>query len=280
MEVYRLKVINNLSFRILSLLLIFPLLFLNLYLINCKRVKAGITLAGSNSITPFAELLAEEYMLLNPQSSIHVQDGGLTAGIIAVRNNAAHIGMSSRNLSNSEKDLYSVMIAKDAIAIIVNPLNPVEDLSLKQVRDIFSGKIKKWSEVGGPPNPIIVITREEGSGTRDSFQKMVMGKDEITLEALVQDASGTIRQLVSDDLNAIGYISLGLVNDKVKPLKISGIEANIKNIENGKYTLVRPFLFVFKAELKGEAKSFLDFVLSEKGQKILEKEGLVPVIKK
>jgi phosphate transport system substrate-binding protein len=255
------------------------ILFLLFILINgCQKQKAGITLAGSNSITPFAELLAEEYMLINPQSRIHVQDGGSTAGIVAIRNNAAHIGMCSRPLSPTERDLHSVIIAKDAIAIIVHPKNPVEDLSISQIRLIFSGKIRNWREVGGLSNPIVVITREEGSGTRDSFQKMVMGKDEITLEALVQDASGTIRQLVADDPNAIGYISLGLVNEKVKPLKIAGVEPTFKNIENGKYTLVRPFLFVFKCEPEGEVKTFLDFVLSKRGQQLLAKEGLVPVI--
>ncbi len=248
-------------------------------IIACQRQKAGLTLAGSNSITPFAELLAEEYMLLYLNTRIHVQDGGSTAGIVAVRNNAAHIGMSSRLLSSSEKDLIPITIAKDAIAVIVNPKNPVNNLSIHQIREIFSGKIKNWAEVGGVPNPIIVITREEGSGTRDSFQNMVMGKDEITLEALVQDASGTIRQLVADDPNAIGYISLGLVNEKIKPLKISGIEPNIENIENGKYILVRPFLFVLKTEPQCEVKSFINFVLSKKGQQLLAREGLVPVIK-
>lgn len=260
--------------------LIFGFLLFILFAIGCQRTKAGITLAGSNSITPFAELLAEEYMRLNPKSSIHVQDGGSTAGIVAIRNNAAHIGMSSRSLSAAEKDLYTITIAKDAIAIIINPKNPVDDLSISQIRQIFSGKIRNWKKVGGDNNPIFVITREEGSGTRDSFQKMVMGKEEITLGALVQDASGTIRQLVADDPNAIGYISLGLVNEKVKTLKISGIEASLKNIENGDYQLVRPFLFVFKSEPAGEIKSFVEFVLSEKGQELLAKEGLIPVISK
>jgi len=265
------------KFKIQNILIWFLFFLL---ITSCQRQKAGITVAGSNSITPFAELLAEEYMRLNPQLYIHVQDGGSTAGIVAVRNSTAHIGMSSRSLSESEKDLYTVTIAKDAIAIIVHPKNPIDDLSISQIRQIFSGEIKNWKDLGGNPNPIVVITREEGSGTRDSFQKMVMGKVEITLSAMVQDASGTIRQLVADDPNAIGYISLGLVNEKVKALKISGIEANAMNIENGRYALVRPFLFVFKSKPDGEVRSFLEFVLSEKGQEILAKEGLVPVISK
>jgi phosphate transport system substrate-binding protein len=131
--------------------------------------------------------------------------------------------------------------------------------------------------VGGNSHPIVLVTREEGSGTRESFQKFVMEKEEIRLEALVQDSNGAIRQVVSSDPNAIGYISLGLVNEKVKALRISGVEPNVSNIENGTYTLVRPFLFVFNKEPTGEAKSFLDFVLSPAAQRLLEKEGLVPI---
>jgi phosphate transport system substrate-binding protein len=235
--------------------------------------------AGSTSVQPFAELLAEEYVSRHPPYHIYVQGGGSTAGIEAVRTHAANIGMSSRSLLPNEKDLYAVTIAKDAIAIIVNPKNPIEGLSLEQVRQVFSGKVENWIELGGPNHPIVLVSREEGSGTRESFQKFVMGKKEISLESLVQDSNGAIRQVVSNDPNAIGYISLGLVNEKVRPLKISGVEPSLANIENGKYTLLRPFLFVFDSEPKGEAKSFLEFVLSPPAQELLSKEGLVTVLK-
>jgi phosphate transport system substrate-binding protein len=244
---------------------------------GCQRAKDGITVAGSTSVEPFAALLAEEYISRHPQSHIYVQGGGSTAGIEAVRTHAANIGMSSRSLLPDEQDLYAVTIAKDAIAIIVNPKNPIQDLSLDQVRQVFSGKIKNWGELGAPPHPIILVNREEGSGTRESFQKCVMGKEETALESLVQDSNGAIRQVVSNDPYAIGYISLGLVNEKVKALKISGIEPSLTNIEIGKYTLVRPFLFIFNGEPEGEAKSFLEFVLSSPAQELLSKEGLVAV---
>ncbi len=246
---------------------------------GCQRSREGITVAGSTSVEPFAELLAEEYMSLHPGAHIFVQGGGSTAGIEAAKNHAAAIGMSSRALLPNEKDLYAVTIAKDAIAVIVHPKNPIQDLSLEQIRSVFSGKIKNWREVGGLSHPIVLVSREEGSGTRESFQKFVMGKEEITLESLVQDSNGAIRQVVSNDPNAIGYISLGLVNEKVKALNIGGVEPTVKNIENGKYTLVRPFLFVFDGEPTGVPKSFLEFVLSASAQKLLAKEGLVPVIK-
>ncbi len=257
-----------------TLLWLLPLLLI-LSGVGCQRSKAGITVAGSTSVEPFAELLAEEYMHLYPQSHIYVQGGGSTAGIEAVRTGAAHIGMSSRHLIPKEQDLYSVMIAQDAIAIIVHPKNPVQNLSLVEAKDVFAGKIRNWKELGGKESPIILVTREEGSGTREAFQKMVMGKEEIALEALVQDSNGAIRQVVTGDPNAIGYISLGLVNEKVRTLKISGVEPNQKNIEGGRYQLVRPFLFVFNAKPAGEAKAFLDFVMSPEAQKLLAKEGMV-----
>jgi phosphate transport system substrate-binding protein len=244
---------------------------------SCQRSKAGITVAGSTSVEPFAELLAEEYMLNHPGSRIYVQGGGSTAGIEAVRSGAAHIGMSSRSLIGEEKNLYAVTVAKDALAVIVHPNNAAHDLTLDQIRQIFSGKIKNWKEVGGLSAKIILVTREEGSGTREAFQKMVMEKAEINLESLVQDSNGAIRQVVSGDPNAIGYISLGLVNEKVKAVRISGVDPNLKNIVRGHYRLIRPFLFVFNGRPGGEANSFLDFVLSTEAQELLQKEGLVTI---
>lgn len=262
-------------FKILFLILLLSWLFDG---VGCQRSKAGITVAGSTSVEPFAELLAEEYMIRNPHSHIYVQGGGSTAGIEAVRSHAANIGMSSRSLMGKEKSLYAVTIAKDAIAIIIHPKNLVEDLSLVKVREVFSGRIRNWKEIGGQDHSITLVTREEGSGTREAFQKLVMGEEEISLEALVQDSNGAIRQVVSGDPHAIGYISLGLVNEKVKALRISGVEPNVKNIESGRYHLVRPFLFVFNGEPNGEAKAFLDFVMCPAAQELLCKEGLISIL--
>jgi len=236
-----------------------------------------MTVAGSTSVEPFAGLLAEEYMKQHPQAHIYVQGGGSTAGIVAARTRAADIGMSSRSLLPEEKDLLAITIARDAIVIIVHPSNPMENLSLAQARQVFSGKVKNWKDLDGLSHPMVIVTREEGSGTREAFQKFVMDQEEIALEALVQDSNGAIRQVVSNDPNAIGFISFGLVNESVKPLKISGVEPNINNVETGRYTLVRPFLFVLRQEPVGETRSFLDFVLSPDAQRLLAKEGLVSI---
>ena len=270
---------GNREFMRNSLSLFLSLVFILLFTGACQRSRAGITVAGSTSIEPFAELLAEEYMSRNPASHIYVQGGGSTTGIEAAMTHAANIGMSSRSLLPKEQTLSALMIAKDAITIIVNPNNPIDDLSMDQVRSVFSGKVNNWKELGGPPRPIVLVNREEGSGTRESFQKAVMEKEEISLDSLVQNTNGAIRQVVSNDPNAIGYLSLGLVNDQVKALKISGVEPDLSNIESGRYALVRPFLFVLDGEPTGEVKAFLDFVLSPTAQKLLAKEGLVPVAK-
>lgn len=244
---------------------------------GCQKPKADLTVVGSTSVEPFAEVLAEEYMKLHPGTRIYIQGGGSSAGIQAVRTSAAQIGMSSRNLMPDEKSLIAIPIAYDAIAVIVHPSNPLADLSVEQVRKIFSGQITNWRDLGGPPQPITLVTREEGSGTREAFQHLIMGPTEISLRALVQDSNGAIRQVVADDRHAIGYISLGLVDQRVKALRIDGVEPSIENIKGQSYKMIRPFLFVFKAEPQGLAKSFLDYSVSEAGQKILVQEGLISI---
>ena len=243
----------------------------------CSRSSGSATIvAGSTSVQPYAEILAEEYMILNPKSGIDIQGGGSSAGITAAQTHSADIGMSSRALKDEEKDLLYVEIARDGLVLIINPENPIQNLTIDQVRDIYTATVTDWSQLGGSKAKINIIAREEGSGTRSAFAELVMGESEITPKAIVQDSNGAVRQLVADDPNAIGFISLGLVNDKVKALHLDGIEATRDNIINGSYSLSRPFLFVTNGEPTGEAKKFIEFTLSAEGQKILSNEGLIP----
>ena len=245
----------------------------------CAQAK-DVVLVGSTSVQPYAEVLAEEYHILYPGAAeVDVQGGGSATGIMAVRSGVADIGMSSRALHDDEKDLWSKVIAKDGLAIIVNPANPVAGLTLEQVRDIYAAKITDWSEVGGPAAKIDVVTREEGSGTRDAFKEKVMGKEAgITPRAIVQASNGAVRQVVSSDPHAIGFISLGLVDTTVKALSLDGVTASRENILNGSYGLYRPFLFVLSAPPEGKAKDFIDFVMSSEGQRILEQNGLISAV--
>lgn len=215
-------------------------------------------------------------MILYPGAEIDIQGGGSAAGLTAAQSGTADIGMSSRALKTEEKTLWFVEIARDGLAVIVNPANSVQNLTLNQMRDIYAATSTDWSQFGGSKAKINVITREEGSGTRSAFTELVMGTTEITPRAIVQDSNGAVLQLVKDDPNAIGFISLGLVNPAVKALHLEGIAATRENVLNGSYNLTRPFLFVASSQPTGIAKQFIDFTLSPEGQTILSSEGLIP----
>jgi phosphate transport system substrate-binding protein len=186
----------NLGFLVLELLIL--LVFFSGGM-GCQRRQAGVTVAGSTSVEPFAELLAEEYMLHHPKSHIYVQGGGSTAGIEAVRSHAAHIGMSSRSLMAEEKNLYAVTIAKDAIAVIVHPENPTIDLPVPDPPGL-RWKDQKLERNRRPSPSHCSGDARRRVGDKEAFQKMVMEKEEINLEALVQDSNGAIRQVVEATL--------------------------------------------------------------------------------
>jgi phosphate transport system substrate-binding protein len=236
-----------------------------------------LCIAGSTSVQPFAEKLAEIYMHRHPGTRIDVQGGGSSAGLYAVTHGAADLGASSRELLGEEKKLIEIPIAYDGIAVIVHPSNPLTNISLAQIRKIFVGAVKNWRALGLPPHAIDLITREEGSGTREAFEHLVMDKQEITPAALVQDSNGSVREIVAGDPYSVGYISAGLVNHRVKALAIDGVFPTRKNIKDHSYKLVRRFLLTARTAPAGTSKAFLDFVLGPNGQRILEKEGLVGV---
>jgi len=264
----------------LCFLSLLPLVFFG-FQAGCGRGSAerGLVVAGSTSVQPFADHWAERYMLEHPDRVVNVQGGGSSAGIQAARERAADIGMSSRELRPEEKDLLEVVVAWDGLAVIIHPQNKIEELSLDQVRNIFVGNITSWAPVGGPGRHITVVTREEGSGTRGAFQEMVMKTDRISRGAIVQDSNGTVREIVASDPQSVGYISLGLVNDKVKAIRIDGVEPSFENIEQKKYRLIRPFLFVTNGPPGAAARDFISFVLSRSTQEMVRQDGLIPVFK-
>ena len=256
--------------------LLLPVCCLCLALGACKKDVNQVVVAGSTSVQPYMEILAEEFMRENKGAEIFVQGGGSAAGIAAAENKTADLGMSSRNLNEDEEYLWSVEIAKDGLALIVNPQNPVRDITLENIRAIYSLEITDWQQIGGKPAKIHIVTREEGSGTRSAFESLIMGETEITGRAIVQDSNGAVRQIVSSDPDAIGFISLGLVDKTVIALKLQGIEATRANVINGSYQLYRPFLLVADQAPAGEVKLFVDYILSAPGQGLLAAEGLIP----
>ena len=225
---------------------------------------------------PFIEKLAEHFAEKNPEININVQGGGSTAGIQAVLNGTCAVGASSRNLKPSERGIDIITIALDGIAVIVHSGNPIDDLTIEQVRDIFAGKIRNWKELGGFDKEIIPVTREEGSGTRASFEEMIMGEVAISDACLVQDSNGAVREIIATTLEGVGYISVGLVDAREKAIAINGIKPTLANLITEKYRFSRPFLLLLCEEPAPDIKKFIAYVLSPEGQDILAKSGLIP----
>jgi phosphate transport system substrate-binding protein len=258
-------------------------LALAVLLIACgAEASGGVSVSGSTSVSPFAEHLAELYQRQHPGAVINVQSLGSTAGIQAAINRVAEIGMSSRELEPDEAEqLDQLVIARDALAVIVHPSNPLTNLSLAQVQDIFTGRITRWEQLGGPSQPIVLVVREAGSGTFGAFEELVMKRQPVATSALRQGSNGAIRQLVSLDANTIGYISLGIVDQSVKALAIDNVQPSVEHVEQGTYQFVRPFLFVWPKgkQLAGVAQGFVDYVLSAEGQEELARLGLVKAVR-
>jgi phosphate transport system substrate-binding protein len=244
---------------------------------GCRRTSASsVSLLGSTSIQPFAEMLAERYAKDHPGEFVEVQGGGSTAGLQAAESGLVNIGMCSRSLTAKEALIFtSILIARDGLALVVNRENPVVKLSVEQVRALFSGRVTNWNEVGGQKGPIRPITREEGSGTRESFVRLVMSNERIAGRALTQESNGAVKELVKGDPAAIGYMSLGLVGKDLKAVAMDGIQPTVENVLAGRYNLVRPLLFVTKGTANAAAQKFIDYVLSSQGQSLLASEGLV-----
>ena len=237
--------------------------------------RTSVVVAGSTSVQPYVEFLAEEYGRLYPDNHVEVQGGGSAVGKNAVETGVADIGMMSRALKDNEQHLTAIVIAKDGLAIILHPSNPVTSLTREQIRAIYAAEITNWNEVGGNDTRIHVMAREEGSGTRGQFIELVMDGIRITPKAIVQNSNGAIRQLVANDKDSIGFISLGLVDNTVKAIAIDGIDASYENVRNATYALYRPFIFLVN-EPDEATTHFINFIISERGKELLTNEGLIP----
>jgi phosphate transport system substrate-binding protein len=242
-----------------------------------RRTGKHLTLAGSTSVQPVAEKWAGAYERRHPAVAVTVQGGGSTAGVRAALSGAAQIGLSSRALTTHEsRQLRSVVVARDGIALVVHATNPVSGLSRQQVERIYVGSLRSWSSVGGRDLRVTAITREEGSGTRAAFESLVMSKSRIAGSTLVQDSSGAVRQMVSNDPGAIGYISIGLVDPSVKALRLDGAAPTEAAIDAGQYPLIRPFLFLWSPAKSQQSAGFVAWVTGPEGRALARSEGLLP----
>jgi len=240
-----------------------------------------VTISGSTSVGPLAEKLAMKYQEEN-DVKIEVNQIGSSAGITNAINGVSQIGMSSRDLKQEEKDsnLQELIIAYDGIVVVAHPSNPVKDLTMEQVKQIFTGEVTNWKEVGGEDMEIVVVSREDGSGSRDAFQEIVgYESGQLIKNAIVASGNGNIKTTVAMNKHAIGFISFEYIDESISPMAINGVAAKAENVLAGTYELSRPFLFVHKEDVPEAAKQFMEFILTPEGQKVVESAGAIPLTK-
>ena len=243
------------------------------------KLSGTVATDGSTSMEKVVGALGEAFMEANPDTTFTYNPTGSGSGIQAVQEGRCDIGLSSRALKDAEKEagLTETVLAYDGIAMIVNPANPVEDLSLEQIADIYTGKITNWSEVGGNDSQIVLIGREAGSGTRGGFEEIVGVVDACQYRQELS-STGDVITTVAQNPDAIGYASLAAVKDTVKALKVAGVTPTEATVKDGTYTIQRPFVLATKTgeKLNDVAQAFFDYATSAEAGEIITAAGAVP----
>ena len=243
------------------------------------KLSGTVATDGSTSMEKVIGALGEAFMEANPDTTFTYNPTGSGSGIQAVQEGRCDIGLSSRALKDAEKEasLTETVLAYDGIAMIVNPANPVEDLSLVQIADIYTGKITNWSEVGGNDSQIVLIGREAGSGTRGGFEEIVGVVDACQYRQELS-STGDVITTVAQNPDAIGYASLAAVKDTVKALKVAGVTPTEATVKDGTYTIQRPFVLATKTgeKLNDVAQAFFDYATSADAGEIITAAGAVP----
>ncbi|WP_077153827.1 PstS family phosphate ABC transporter substrate-binding protein [Bacteroides bouchesdurhonensis] len=264
-------------------ILVIVLAFLSLTA-NAQRIK------GSDTVLPIAQQTAEQFMKQHPDGRVTVTGGGTGVGISALMDNTTDIAMASRPIKFSEKmkikeageEVEEVIVAYDALAVVVHPSNPVKQLTRKQLEDIFRGKITNWKQVGGEDQKIVVYSRETSSGTYEFFKESVLKNKNYMAGSLSMPATGAIIQSVSQTKGAIGYVGLAYVSPRIKTLSVSYNDTHyatpsVENATNKSYPIVRPLYYYYNVKNKNQVDPLLQFILSPQGQDIIKKNGYIPV---
>ncbi len=259
-----------------------------LSLLFCSQVYAveKLVLTGSSTIAPVLSDIAKSFEKKNSNFRIDVQTGGSSRGVNDARKKLNDIGMVSRKLKDSEKDLSVYTIAKDGIALITHSENSISSLTETQVKQIYRGRIKNWKEVGGQDAAIVVVNKAEGRSTLELFLKFFKLKNsEINASVVIGDNEQGIKA-VARNPNAIAYVSIGTaefnqsVGTPIRLLDFKGVKASVKNVENGSYPISRELNLVTKDKPNSTAKLFIDYVLSKDASSIIREHYFVPVLKK
>ena len=246
-------------------------------------LSGAISMVGSTSMEKFANALSESFMEKYPNVTVTAEFVGSGAGIEAVSNGTADIGNSSRNLKDEEKagGVAENIVAIDGIAVVVDGANTVEDLTKQQLSDIYEGKITTWKDAGGNDAPIVVVGRESGSGTRSAFEELLKLEDMCKYSNEL-DSTGAVMAKVASTPGAIGYVSLDVLDDTVKAVKLEGAEPTEENIKAGSYFLSRPFVMATKGDISEQndlVKALFDYIYSDEGAEIVKSVGLIAVDK-
>ncbi len=239
-----------------------------------------LRISGGTAHIPVMKAVAQKIMTFNPKIQITIAGGGSGAGIKQVGEGLVDIGNSGRQATQAEVTKYGLKMYKwaiDGVAAVTNPKNPVNALSTQQLKDIFSGKILSWKEVGGDDKFINVYTRDKASGTRSVFWKKALKKSDITAKANVVVSNGAMKTAVNNDPYSIGYVSVGFIDKGVAPLTLDGIAPTMDAVKSGQYKVARGLFSNTKGEATGLAKKFIDYLLGPDGQAMAAAKGFIPV---
>lgn len=243
-------------------------------------LSGKVTISGSTSVEPVGTTTADEFMSANPDVQITYDAIGSSSGIKNANDKVTNIGTASRELKEEEKawKLTEKVIAYDGVAVVVHPDNEVTDISMEQVKKIYTGEITNWKDLGGKDEKIVIVSREDGSGTRGAFEEIVGFEGKLAKNAMTFEGNGNVQKAVSDNPNAIGYVSFTYINDTIKALKVEGTDPTPENVLGKTYKISRPFIMIYHEDnLDEAAKAYIDFVLSDEGQAVVEEEGAIPV---
>jgi phosphate transport system substrate-binding protein len=244
-----------------------------------------ITIKGSTTVLPIAQSCAEAFMNKHSDVNISVQGGGSGVGIASIIDGTADIGDASRPIKDKEKatasekgvNVYENVVAADGIAVIVHPSNSVNGLTKDQIKEVYTGNISNWIDVGGKKAKIVIVSRDSSSGTFEAFNEMALDKEKVRPDALLNASNQAVATTVANTPGAIGYVGLGYLSSAIKAVTVNGVECTKSNVVNGSYPLARNLYMYTNGKPQGVVKDFIDFIMSPEGQKLVDKAGFVAV---
>jgi phosphate transport system substrate-binding protein len=245
-----------------------------------KGVSGSLKISGGTAHIPVMKVAAQKIMTVHSGINISIAGGGSGVGIKQVGEGLVDIGNSGRKPTEAELSKYPLKMnqwAIDGVGVVVNPDNPVKSLKTAQLKDIYAGKLTNWKALGGPDKTINLYTRDNASGTRAVFWKKALSKGDISAKAHFVASNGAMKTAVAQDPYAIGYVSVGHIDQSVAPVALDGVVPTLDNVKQGKYKVARGLYSNTKGDPEGLAKKFIDYLYSAEGQKIVTEKGFIPV---